>query len=90
MKPIEPGCLAYVTSGPDSGITVTCLQYRAPGFKYQGFDGGDVIETQEPAWIVQHPDNVAAIHAERDLMRVDGEPVAKQEEVPSHAKTEAH
>lgn len=79
MKPIEPNCLAYVIGGPGSGITVTCLQYCAPGFKYRALSGGDVIETQEPAWIVQHPDSVTAIHAERDLMRIDGSAVTEKE-----------
>ncbi len=78
MKPLEPNCLAYVTGGPDSGITVTCLQYRAPGFKYWPLGGGGVIETTEPGWIVQHPDGVTAIHAERDLMRIDGNAETQQ------------
>lgn len=85
MKPIEPNCLAYVIGGPDSGITVTCLQYCAPGFKYVPLSGGDVIETTEPGWIVQHPDNVTAIHAERDLMRIDGSAEAEQKQEVRHA-----
>lgn len=84
MKPLEPNCLAYVTGGPDSGITVTCLQYCAPGFKYVALSGGDVIETTEPAWIVQHPDSVTAIHAERDLMRIDGSEVSEQAREVEH------
>lgn len=84
MKPLEPNCLAYVTGGPDSGITVTCLQYAAPGFKYMALSGGDVIETTEPGWIVQHPDNVTAIHAERDLMRIDGDAVTEQAREVEH------
>ncbi|MEG3078507.1 hypothetical protein R3F64_01385 [Halomonas sp. 5021] len=85
MKPLEPNCLAYVTGGPDSGITVTCLQYAAPGFKYSPLSSSDVIETNEPGWIVQHPDNVTAIHAERDLMRIDGSAEAEQKQEARHA-----
>ncbi|MCO7246394.1 hypothetical protein [Halomonas sp. Mc5H-6] len=85
MKPLEPNCLAYVTGGPDAGITVTCLQYAAPGFKYSPLNGSGVIETQEPGWIVQHPDSVTAIHAERDLMRIDGIPAVEKKQEARHA-----
>lgn len=84
MKPLEPNCLAYVTGGPDSGITVTCLQYCAPGFKYSPLVSSEVLETAEPAWIVQHPDSVTAIHAEHDLMRIDGSAEAEQEREVEH------
>ena len=84
MKPLEPNCLAYVTGGPGSGITVTCLQYRAPGFKYRSMSSGHLIATAAPAWIVQHPDGVTAIHAERDLMRIDGNAETQQEREVEH------
>lgn len=78
MKPLEPNCLAYVIGGPDAGITVTCLQYQPPGFTYTVLETGRKVETLVPAWIVQHPDGVTAIHSERDLMRIDGGEVTEQ------------
>tara|TARA_R100001039_G_C1784758_1_gene69497 strand:+ start:411 stop:695 length:285 start_codon:yes stop_codon:yes gene_type:complete len=81
QKPIEPGCLAYVKSGPGAGITVTCLEHKAPGFQYKSANTGRRVETLVPAWIAEEPDSKLSIFSAHDLMRIDGgDPDATQEE----------
>ena len=81
MKPLEPGCLAYVTGGPGAGVTVTCLECMPPGTQFIDIRDDTLRELCTRCWLVDHPFDGKAIHEEPYLTRIDGgEPDAVQEE----------
>lgn len=81
MKPLEPGCLAYVTGGLGAGVTVTCIEHWPAGTPF--IDARDDVEkvVDQACWLVDRPRDGNAIHDERNLTRIDGgDPDAVQEE----------
>lgn len=70
-KPLKPGCLALVIHGEEAGMVVTCLEYRAPGFRYLAAGTIYVMRTTGPAWITEEPDGVKGIRDQSSLMRID-------------------
>lgn len=90
IKPIEPGCLAYVTYSirfPELAWTQCRVIGRCPAGE-PTFEGEPTIVGE---WDCEHPDvpGIAVLH-EKQLMRIDcGDPDAEQvesqdQEVPSH------
>jgi len=88
-KPIEPGCLALVINDPEEGISVECIEFKAPGFEFRAAGEGTVHGTKEPAWVTRDPDGELTIRASRTLLRIDGggaesaERIAESQEVPA-------
>ena len=81
MKPIEPGALCLVISGPHAGDGVTAVCYKNPGDEFRGC----VLKTTYTcgAWIVENEKGWMWVDEHR-LLRIDGhEEPTKQREAES-------
>lgn len=80
MKPIEPGCLALVISGPNAGEGCEVICWVEPGDEFITSDGPYDNGTGISGWAVEFGDGCGVYLPDR-LRRIDGhEPVTSEEE----------
>lgn len=71
MKPIEPGCLALVISGPCTGEQCEVICWVSNGDSFKASVGGYDNDTGVSGWAVEFIDGCGVFTTDR-LLRIDG------------------
>lgn len=78
-KPLEPGCLAIVISGPQTGEQCEVICWVDHGDDFDTCGGGYINKTGVSGWAVEFGDG-CGVYLPGHLLRIDGDEHVTAEE----------